>query len=47
MSHLAVLRTFISAGVSLWNMLDETDFAGDGLGAFKAAVNRTFRVRFN
>ena len=35
------LRTFIPVCVSLWNMLDESDFAGDGLGAFKTSVNRT------
>ena len=41
------LHTFILACVSLWNMLYESDFAGDGLGAFKTAVNRTLRVRFS
>ena len=41
------LRTFIPACVSLWNMLDESDFAGDGLEAFKTAGNCILRVRFN
>ena len=36
-------RTFILACVSLWNMLDESDFAGDSLGAFKTPVNHTLR----
>ena len=40
------VRLFLQC-VSLWNMLHESDFAGDGLGAFKTAVNRTHRVRFN
>ena len=41
------LRTFIPACISLWNRLDKLDFAGDDLGAFKTAANRTLRVRFN
>ena len=37
---IAPLRTFIPACVSLWNKVDESDIAGDGLGASKTSVNR-------
>ena len=39
-------RTFIPPCVSLWNILNESDITGDGLGAFKISVNRTLRVWF-
>ena len=32
------LRTLIPVCVSLWNMLDESDFAGNGLGALKTII---------
>ena len=38
-------RSFIPACVRLWNLLSASDFAGDDLGAFKTAVNRTLLGR--
>ena len=39
-------RTFVPTCVSLWNSLEESDFAGDGLGGFKSSIIRRLRSRF-